>query len=355
MEPHLNRNCVDNIGLGFAGSCDAAEFFTIEDEWIFWLSVATAAAFVALAIPRVLYLFRHPSLVRAPIIVLAVKLVAGTLFVGLRLGLVVVAIRQTNTRTTRLVASNGLDLAASCLLLALSPLEHFKSQRPSILACSYLLLALIHDLARCPSLWSDGDYAAFTGMFTTAIIVEFVFLVLECARRRRWVVWNAEDHSPEETSSILSLGLYSWLNPLLWRGYHEPLAMRHLYALDRSISIETLHARNQSGSLEGSIETSIWHLFLWLAKPLRRSSLLPIFPRLCLLGFTFCQPFLPAAPTSLPLSTLKQLVHCIRTRCCRCLHLFRHCNLDWAVLVLSGALPVTAARFLDISYLPQDE
>ena len=298
MNVNFDGDCVDNVAFGFADSCAAADFPTVEYKWIFWLSVATAAAFVMLAMPRVLYLSRCPPIARAPAILLAAKLIAGTAFTGLRLGLLVVAIRQTSHRTARLVGSTALDFAASCLLLALSPLEHFKCHRPSIPACSFLFVALIYDITRCPSLWTasryydvDENYAAFTGLFTAAIVVEFAFLVLESARRRRWVAWDAADHSPEETSSVLSLGLYSWLNPLLWRGYYEPLTMRHLYALDRAISVETLDARNMSSSSEESTGTSTWHLLLWLAKSLGRSVLLPVFPRLCLLGFTFCQPF----------------------------------------------------------------
>ncbi|KAJ9150371.1 ABC multidrug transporter [Pleurostoma richardsiae] len=129
----------------------------------------------------------------------------------------------------------------------------------------------------------------FTGLFTATVVLNLILLILESMRRRRWLAWDAVHHSPEETSSILSLGLYSWLNSLLWRGYHEPLTMQHLYALDRAVSVDTFAAR--SAPSDESMETSVWHLSLWLAKPLGRSVLLPVFPRLCLLGFTFCQPF----------------------------------------------------------------
>lgn len=285
-------DCVDNVAFGFVDTrnCASADLPTVEYRWIFWLSVATAAGFIALATPRLLFLSRCPSIARAPAISLAAKLIAGIAFSSIRLGLLVVAIRQISHQTARLVASAALDFAASCLLVVLSPLEHFKSHRPSILSCSFLFLTLVYDVARCPSLWSAShhhDYAAFAGLFIAAITVEFAFLVLESVRRRRWVVWDAADHSPEETSSILSLGLYSWLNPLLWRGYHEPLTMRHLYALDQTISVGKFDEQD----LRSSSGTSTWQLVAWLAKPLGRAALLPIFPRLCLLGFTFSQPF----------------------------------------------------------------
>ncbi|KAK5996708.1 ABC transporter FGM5 [Cladobotryum mycophilum] len=300
-------DCIDGAAFGFAHSCatsstsvspSPSDFPIIEYMWIFWMSIATAALFVALAIPRVLHLSRRRSISRAPAIFLASKLIVAATFAGLRLGLLIIAVRLTSLQTTKLVASTALDFAAACFLLALSPLEHFKSHRPSILDCSFLFVNLIYDLARCPVLWdasrdpgTDGDYGAFPGLFMAAIVAEFVFLVLESTQRKRWVAWEAADHSPEETSSILSLGLYSWLSPMLWRGYHEPLTMQNLFALDKAISVERLEARNMYKTSEESTGTSTWQLVLWLAKPLGPFVLLPIFPRLCLLGFTFCQPF----------------------------------------------------------------
>lgn len=263
------------------------------------------AAFVAVAIPRVLHLiFRCPAITRAPVFLLATKFIVGIAFASLQLGLLVVAIRQSNSNSNsnhqpaRRVASTALDFAASFFLLALSPLEHFKSACSSILVCIFLLLAFISDVTRGPSLWpvsrhldADADSSAFKALFTAVIPIEFVFLVLESARRRCWVVLDAVDHSPEETSSVLSLGVYAWLNLLSWRGYHEPLTMQHLYTLDRAISVDMLDDRNMFSSSEESTGTSTWQLMLWLVKPLGRFLVLPVLPRLFLLGFTFCQPF----------------------------------------------------------------
>ncbi|KAF5527157.1 ABC transporter FUM19 [Colletotrichum aenigma] len=292
-----DNNCIKDVAFGLRADCDAPDFPAVEYRWIFWLSVATAAAFTAVAALRILRLYRSqdPSVVRGAGIMWIAKLVAGAVFTGLRLGLLVVVLRPQNGHpNAELVASTALNFTASCLLFALSPLEHFKRSRPSILACSFLFLALIYDIYRCPSLWSASDQPnnehlslSFKVLFTTAIVVEVLFLGLESLKRRRWVKWDSDEHSPEETSSILSLGLYSWLNPLLWKGYHKPLIMDDLFPLDTSISVAKLDTRRSPES-KG---TSISDLVLWLARPLGWSVLLPILPRLCLLGFTFCQPF----------------------------------------------------------------
>ncbi|KAJ0303050.1 hypothetical protein Brms1b_011764 [Colletotrichum noveboracense] len=292
-----DNNCTKDVVFGLRADCDAPDFPAVEYRWIFWLSVATAAAFAAVAALRILRLYRSqdPSVVRGAGIMWIAKLIAGAVFTGLRLGLLVVVLRPQNGRpNAELVASTALNFTASCLLLALSPLEHFKRSRPSILACSFLFLALIYDIYQCPSLWSASDQPnheylslSFKVLFTTAIVVEVLFLALESLKRRRWLKWDSDEHSPEETSSILSLGLYSWLNPLLWKGYHKPLVMDDLFPLDTSISVAKLDTRRSPES-KG---TSISDLVPWLTRPLGWSVLLPILPRLCLLGFTFCQPF----------------------------------------------------------------
>ncbi|KAI1375326.1 ABC transporter [Hypoxylon crocopeplum] len=297
MDVDIGDGCIENIAFGFVHDCAVVDFATTQYGFIFWLSVASAAALVAIAIPRILYLCRSPSITRVPIVLLIAKVFVGLGVTGLRLGLLVITVRQTNTyTTTRSVASTALDFAASGLIIILSPLEHFKSTRPSIVICSYLFLAFVYDLTRCPSLWAASrrlheSHTTFNVLFTATVVVEFAFLVLESARRKRWIIWDAADHSPEGTSSIFSLGLYSWLNQLLWRGYHETLAMRHLYPLDRIISVETLDQRNIAGLSNESTGTSTWQLALWIVNSLPSFVLLPILPRLVLLAFTLSQPF----------------------------------------------------------------
>ncbi|PVH86961.1 putative ABC multidrug transporter [Cadophora sp. DSE1049] len=259
MQAHDVQECEDNIAFGLTDHCSVPTTLTLlEHKWIFWLSVTTSAAFIVLAILRISRLiFRCPraTITRAPILILAAKIITSTAFAGLRLSLFVIAIQQYEDKhqNTRHVISTTLDSTASLLLLAVSPLEHLKS--------------------------------------APVIPVEFAFLVLESTRRRTWNAWNAADHSPEETSSILSLGVYAWLNPLLWRGYHESLTMQHLYALDKKVSIDVLSGRTVPHLSQNSTETSSWQLMIWLVRSLGTSLVLPVLPRLVLLGFTFCQPF----------------------------------------------------------------
>ena len=301
MAANSKSLCVAGLALGLGNTAGCGVTLpAVEYEWIFWLSVATPAVCVALALPWTAYLClsHRPSVGRSPAVLLAAKLLAGTAVACLRLALLAVTVVQIDHATGRLLVSTVLDLAAACLLLVLSSLEHFKSHRPSIVVCLYLSLSLVYDLARISLVWGlarhdTGHYTAFAGLFTASIVAQFAFLVLESIQRNLWTRWERAEHSPEETSSILSLGLYSWLSPLLWKGYKEPLTMDHLYALDKAISVENMTSLESSNTCSKPLSTgtSTWQIIRWLTKPLVSAALLPIIPRLFLLGFTFCQPF----------------------------------------------------------------
>lgn len=216
MDAEWGSNCIDanDVAFGRPSNCTAEDFSAFEREWLFWLSVATAASFLALAVPRLAVLiFRRHVIIRAPLLMLSAKLITSLTFACLRLGILVLALRNKHqTQNGRLVVSSALDLAAACLLVILSSFEHFKSIRPSVLACVFLLLAFIYDLTRCPLLWPasrhvDQNSFIFAVLFTATVPVEFLFLILESIRRSAWVVWDAVDHSPEETGSVVSLAL----------------------------------------------------------------------------------------------------------------------------------------------------
>lgn len=63
----------------------------------------------------------------------------------------------------------------------------------------------------------------YTAIFTVALAIKVVIAVLEAQKKTRWLRWNKDDHSPEETCGVYSLGLYSWLNQLALEGYQKIL------------------------------------------------------------------------------------------------------------------------------------
>ena len=100
-----------------------------------------------------------------------------------------------------------------------------------------------------------------------------------------------EPRSPEETSGVFNMSIFGWLNHLIMTGYRKVLSVEDLYFLDVELSATPLQAEF-SKHWKGSQVSMRSRLLQVTLKTLRWQYALPIGPRLALVGFTFCQPFL---------------------------------------------------------------
>ncbi|KAL9086196.1 MAG: hypothetical protein Q9165_007261 [Trypethelium subeluteriae] len=121
--------------------------------------------------------------------------------------------------------------------------------------------------------------------------LKVAILLLEAKRKSKWVSWNEKEHSPEETSGIFSLGVFFWLNKMFFEGYKKVLRIKDLYPLDSNMKSELLHEKFSRNMDYSKLKGDKFGLVKVLARTLKGPLLLPIPPRLALLGFTFCQPF----------------------------------------------------------------
>jgi ATP-binding cassette subfamily C (CFTR/MRP) protein 1 len=160
---------------------------------------------------------------------------------------------------------------------------------------AFLFLTTLFDIAQARSLWMSATTSSeksYTGILTASIAVKAITIVLESMRKERWLNWDRKDHSPEETAGLYGLGVFSWLNSLFLRGYKTVLGISDLFPLDRNMSSEKLEAalqrRIEAGNFRGQKHGLTKALFKTLAVPL----LLPVGPRVALIGFQLCQPFL---------------------------------------------------------------
>lgn len=179
-------------------------------------------------------------------------------------------------------------------MIVLSLVDHRKSPRPSVLLSSYLFLTLLLDAAQARTLYlssNDKPEFAYSGDFTAAVALKVGILVLEAQRKSRWVNWNEKEHSPEETSSIFSLAVFSWLNKIFLDGYKKILTMKDLYPLDSAFNSESLHEQFSRKVDYCKLKGDKYGLVKVLVRTLRVPLLLPVPPRLALLGFVISQPF----------------------------------------------------------------
>lgn len=179
-------------------------------------------------------------------------------------------------------------------MVLLSVVDHARSPRPSVLLNSYLFLTLLLDAAQSRTLFlSSGDRPELTysSIFVATIGLKVVILLLEARRKERWVTWDEKEHSPEETSGIFSLGVFFWLNRMFATGYGKILSLGDLYPLDSSLCGKVVHDDFSRQLSASDMKGDKFGLVKVLARTLWVPLVLPVPPRLALLGFTFCQPF----------------------------------------------------------------
>jgi len=179
-------------------------------------------------------------------------------------------------------------------MIPLSFLEHGRSRRPSVLLGAYLSLTLLLDIVQVRTFWlasSTRTEIAYTSIVTSALAFKLVLALLEACKKDKWVKGYDKTHSPEETSGIYSLGLYSWLNQLALSGYRKVLRIPDLYPLDSAMASERLHQHFAKNFRSPTFESYKHRLLLVLARTLAIPLLLPVPARLVLIGFTLSQPF----------------------------------------------------------------
>ncbi|TGJ82777.1 hypothetical protein E0Z10_g5987 [Xylaria hypoxylon] len=280
-----------SIGPNVLGCRDDFDF-TVRFEQLFF-SLTPSALFIILSAWRVITLARRAIVVEAPHLWL-VKLGAIVSYASLELASLILISTASFSTTSFAISASLLRLVAALFMIPLSSLENSRSARPSVLLSIYLFLTLLLDIAQVRTFWLASQTRpeiAYTAVFTATLTIKLAVVLLEAQKKARWVKWDDKGHSPEETSGIYSLGLYSWLNQLALSGYHRILQVPDLYPLDTAIAAAHLHP-HFAKHFNSSIFAGHKHrLLLVLSRTLLYQLLLPILPRLALIGFTLSQPF----------------------------------------------------------------
>ncbi|OHE95615.1 hypothetical protein CORC01_09047 [Colletotrichum orchidophilum] len=140
-------------------------------------------------------------------------------------------------------------------MILLSFLEHARSPRPSMLLGIYHLITALFDIVQRAS---DPS----------------------------------KQQSPEATSGIISLSTYFWINDLFLRGFRRLLVLDDLFALDEAMPADVLYTEFGPLLEKNKTQGHKHALFSGMAQTLVGPFILPIIPRLCQMGFKFCQPLM---------------------------------------------------------------
>ncbi|KAE9378324.1 putative multidrug resistance protein [Stipitochalara longipes BDJ] len=255
------------------------------------LSIGPAALLLIFAPPRVIRLLRSPKKTLSSRLRLY-KTCACIALVGVQLGLLICWSRNQLTRAA--LPSGILSFLAGIALLCLSRLEHSRAIRPSSLLNIYLLASLSFDAVQVRTLYLKHVDPSILGLFTADVVIKLVLLLLESKSKRLYLKPPYNSYSPETTSGIFNRGFFWWLNPVVLMGFRKILTLDDLFTSDLELLSEPLlhqmqHSWNKyKSSGKHALTFAVFHCLRWSLASI-------FFPRLCLIGFNFAQPFLLAA------------------------------------------------------------
>ncbi|CCD44945.1 similar to ABC transporter [Botrytis cinerea T4] len=292
MNDSLNSFCPDDsFGPTVkVQSCrDGFDFTLLFEESIFTILPATL---LLCAVPfRFWSIYRRPDAVKGSLLRIF-KLVTIVVLCLLRLALLILWTLPLYAalRTRATIATAALDLAATIAIGLLSPLEHSKSLRPSILLGVFLFFTTILDIARARTEWLLPGSSATSAVFVAALVIKSLLLVLEALSKASHSHTQGPD-MPERRSGIYSLSFFAWLNPLIYQGNWGNLTVHDLYPIDEHISSESVDERIQK-QWDSSSKDKSYSLALAIAKALWAPLTVTMVPRLFLIAFSMAQPFL---------------------------------------------------------------
>ena len=139
------------------------------------------------------------------------------------------------------LTSSSLSLAASVALISLSPMEHVRSLRPSLLVTPYLLVSCILDIATLRTLWLwSYTELVIRLVFTSVFFLKVFILALEAVQKKKFFLAAYRKRSPEESSGLFGQGVLWWLNSIIFFGARHSLKPKKLYPVIADMSSEKL-------------------------------------------------------------------------------------------------------------------
>lgn len=176
-------------------------------------------------------------------------------------------------------------------LCLLSHVEHVYSTRPSTIINIFLFITLLFDIAYTRSLWIENAPTPIAAVFTCTIAVKLMSAIAEATEKRNILLSRYQTSNPESTSGIYNRAFFWWLNNLMMIGFRRIIKDDDLFPIEEDMSSVVLVKRFQKEwSTANKARPNV--LFWSTLKATRRPLVLCVFPRLCVIGFRYSQPFL---------------------------------------------------------------
>ncbi|KAI2695411.1 hypothetical protein CBS147332_9340 [Penicillium roqueforti] len=220
------------------------------------------------------------------------KLITIVVFAAIQLALLISWAQNAKPFTYISVASGAINLAVALEILVISWMEDERSVRPSSLLAIYLVLTLLFDIVQTRTLWLSRAGSLIPSLFTASVAAKMTMLLLESLGKQKYLTGTYRDLPPESTSGILNRSFLWWLNRLFHAGFRSLLTVGDLDVLDKPLESAGAAEKARQAWIQRQHPARRFEFPVQMCRALRASLALVVFPRLCLIGFTFAQPFL---------------------------------------------------------------
>jgi ATP-binding cassette subfamily C (CFTR/MRP) protein 1 len=220
--------------------CDDFDFTLAFEQSFFQI---TPCALLLLALPfRAFQLRRQEAKCARSWIQVCKQVITSVLALG-QFALSISWALSKNISQTALAAAI-LSFLACLGLLWLSSLEHTRSASPSDVISVFMLFSIILDIPQARTLWlRHRSDTAIAATFTACIVIKIVVLFLETRSKRPWLLPSYRAYAPEALADIFNRTVLWWLGPLFLLAYRNNIRFDDLYAIDDSLSSESVEHR----------------------------------------------------------------------------------------------------------------
>lgn len=159
-------------------------------------------------------------------------------------------------------------LISLCVILFVQYVEHWRSRNANGVVLFYWLLFLVGHAVKLRSLVSQKfhtEHKVYFGIFVASVALAAFEFALEWLIQKRLSDYDAlgdDDECPFEYADIFSVLTFSWMTPLMKRGYKTFLTQDDLWNLRKR---DTTHATATNFSTAWNIELEKKNPSLWLA------------------------------------------------------------------------------------------
>ncbi|THW98759.1 P-loop containing nucleoside triphosphate hydrolase protein [Aureobasidium pullulans] len=256
-------------------------------------TVLTPATCLIVAAPfRLRTVWSRPARVKNATYLQIAKLAIALVFVALHPTLVVINSAELETSgSTAELSPSILAFVAALFATVLSIWEHSRSIRPSYVLQTYLLTSLLGRLVHVYADWKNIISASGKALEISLCVITAASLAAE-SFRKKIILLERKQYSPQDQIGIFGQGLFLWLNRLFKRGYSTVFELDDLDSIDERLSSLDDSRRLRLQWLKARAKYSDHVLLHALCRSLYLDFLLPVVPRVLLLGTTFAQPWL---------------------------------------------------------------